>query len=100
MAAFIPPPVLERSVVRALQAPLPWSGSRSCAGWTSTTERNVIILAISLAVAITPTVYPTIFAEFPTRRTNDHQQRHHHGQHHRDPAEPDLQRVGWQRATW
>ena len=28
-------------------------------------ERNVIILAISLAMAITPTVYPTIFAEFP-----------------------------------
>ncbi len=32
----------------------------------------------------------------PPRRTNDHQQRHHHGQHHRDPAEPDLQRLGWQ----
>ena len=28
-------------------------------------ERNVIVLAISLAMAITPTVYPTIFAEFP-----------------------------------
>ena len=28
-------------------------------------ERNVIILAISLAMAITPTVYPTIFSEFP-----------------------------------
>jgi uric acid transporter len=28
-------------------------------------ERNVIILAISLAMAMTPTVYPTIFAEFP-----------------------------------
>ena len=28
-------------------------------------ERNVIILAISLGMAIAPTVYPTIFAEFP-----------------------------------
>ena len=28
-------------------------------------ERNVIVLAISLAMAMTPTVYPTIFAEFP-----------------------------------
>ena len=28
-------------------------------------ERNVIILAVSLALAITPTVYPTIFAVFP-----------------------------------
>jgi uric acid transporter len=28
-------------------------------------ERNIIVLAISLAMAITPTVYPTIFAEFP-----------------------------------
>jgi OHCU decarboxylase len=28
-------------------------------------ERNVIVLAISLAMAITPTVYPTIFSKFP-----------------------------------
>ena len=29
-------------------------------------ERNVIILAVSLGFAITPTVYPTIYDEFPT----------------------------------
>ena len=93
--AAIPPPVLGGAAF-ALFGTVAVVGIQILRRVDFHDERNVIVLAISLAMAITPTVYPTIFDGVPRRRKNDHQQRHHHGQHHRDPAEPDLQRVGWQ----
>ena len=59
IVAAIPPPVLGGAASRS-SAPLPWSGSRPCAGWTSTRRATSSSSAMSLGMAITPTVYPTI----------------------------------------
>ena len=62
--AAIPPPVLGGAAF-ALFGTVAVVGIQILRRVDFHDERNVIILAISLAMAITPTVYPTIFAEFP-----------------------------------
>src|SRR5918994_308921 len=62
--AAIPPPVLGGAAF-ALFGTVAVVGIQILRRVDFHDERNVIVLAISLAMAITPTVYPTIFAEFP-----------------------------------
>ena len=46
-------------------APWPWSAIQTLRRVDFHDERNVIILAVSLGLAIAPTVYPTIISELP-----------------------------------
>jgi len=64
VVAAIPPPVLGGAGF-ALFGTVAVVGIQTLRRVDFHDERNVIILAISLAMAITPTVYPTIYANFP-----------------------------------
>ena len=57
-------------------------------------HRNVIVVAVSLAIAMIPVGLPQVdgtsafLVEFPTERPGVPELGHHDGQHRRDPAEP------------
>ncbi len=64
VVAAIPPPVLGGAAF-ALFGTVAVVGVQILRRVDFHDERNVIILAISLGMALTPTVYPDIFAQFP-----------------------------------